>query len=170
MGRAVYAVGGNETATRLSGINVARVRLLAFTLAGCTAGMVGILMTARLKGSPNYGAGFELQGIAAAVIGGATLAGGSGNVLSTLVGALTVAVVANGINLNNVSTTWQSIILGVIIVLAVGADDGREEAAAWRRRRRRGPPGGVAPDEPARAGADGQAPEAPARPTAGRER
>ena len=128
-------------------------------------------MTARLNsGSPNYGAGFELQGIAAAVIGGATLAGGSGNVLSTLVGALTVAVVANGINLNNVSTTWQSIILGVIIVLAVGADDWREEAAAWRRRRRRGPPGGVAPGEPARAGADGQAPEAPARPTAGRER
>jgi ribose transport system permease protein len=171
-GRAIYAVGGNDTAARLSGINVARVRLLAFTLAGCTAGLASILMTARLNsGSPNYGAGFELQAIAAAVIGGATLAGGSGNVLFTLVGALTVAVVANGLNLNNVSTTWQSIILGVIIVLAVGADGWREEvAAAWRRRRRRGPPGGVAPGEPARAGADGQAPEAPARRAAGRER
>jgi ribose transport system permease protein len=134
-GRAIYAVGGNESAARLSGISVGRARLLAFTLAGCMAGFASVLMTARLNsGSPNYGVGFELAAIAAAVIGGATLAGGSGNVLATLVGALTIVVVQNGLNLNNVPTTWQSILLGVIIVLAVAIDGWRQEAAGALRR------------------------------------
>jgi len=122
-GRAIYAVGGNESAARLSGIQVNRTRLIAFVLAGLTASISGILLTARLNsGSPNYGVGLELAAIAAAVIGGASLAGGYGNVISTLFGALTVAVVQNGLNLNAVPAAWQNITLGLIIVLAVGVD------------------------------------------------
>lgn len=126
-GRAIYAVGGNESAARLSGIQVNRTRLLAFVLAGLTAAIAGILLTARLNsGSPNYGQGLELATIAAAVIGGASLTGGYGNVVSTLFGALTVAVVQNGLNLNAVPAAWQNITLGAIIILAVGID-------MWRR-------------------------------------
>jgi ribose transport system permease protein len=122
-GRAIYAVGGNESAAHLSGIHVKRTRLLAFILAGLAASIAGILMSARLNsGSPNYGVGLELAAIAAAVIGGASLAGGHGNVISTLFGALTVAVVRNGLNLNAVPAAWQNITLGCIIVLAVGLD------------------------------------------------
>ena len=122
-GRAIYAVGGNESAAHLSGIQVKRTRLLAFILAGLAAAIAGTLMSARLNsGSPNYGVGLELAAIAAAVIGGASLAGGYGNIVSTLFGALTVAVVQNGLNLNAVPAAWQNLTLGAIIVLAVGLD------------------------------------------------
>jgi ribose transport system permease protein len=134
-GRAIYAVGGNESAARLSGIQVHRVRLLAFILAGLMAGVAGVLMAARLNsGSPNYGAGMELQAIAAAVIGGASLTGGYGNIISTLFGALTVAVVQNGLNLNAVPTAWQNITLGAIIALAVLVDMWRVEIGRGIRR------------------------------------
>ena len=123
IGRAIYAVGGNESAARLSGIQVNRVRMVAFVLAGLTASISGVLLAARLNsGSPNYGVGLELQAIAAAVIGGASLTGGIGNIISTLFGALTVAVVQNGLNLNAVPAAWQNITLGLIIVLAVSLD------------------------------------------------
>ncbi len=122
-GRSIYAVGGNESAARLSGIHVHRVRLLAFVLAGLMAAVAGVLLTARLdSGSPNYGVGMELQAIAAAVIGGASLVGGYGNIIATLFGALTVAFVQNGLNLNAVPTAWQNIILGLILALAVFVD------------------------------------------------
>lgn len=122
-GRSIYAVGGNESAARLSGIHVHRVRMLAFVLAGLTAAVAGVLLTARLdSGSPNYGSGMELQAIAAAVIGGASLVGGYGNIIATLFGALTVALVQNGLNLNAVPTAWQNIILGIILALAVFLD------------------------------------------------
>jgi len=134
-GRAIYAVGGNESAARLSGIQVHRVRLLAFVLAGLMAGVAGVLMAARLNsGSPNYGAGMELQAIAAAVIGGASLTGGYGNIISTLFGAVTVAVVQNGLNLNAVPTAWQNITLGAIIALAVLVDMWRVEIGRGIRR------------------------------------
>ncbi|HLE05170.1 MAG TPA: ABC transporter permease [Anaerolineales bacterium] len=123
IGRAIYAVGGNESAARLSGIQVNRIRMVAFVLAGFTASISGLLIAARLNsGSPNYGVGLELQAIAAAVIGGASLTGGIGNIISTLFGALTVAVVQNGLNLNAVPAAWQNITLGLIIVLAVSLD------------------------------------------------
>ena len=129
-GRAIYAVGGNESAARLSGIQVNRIKLLAFVLAGLTAAIAGLLMAARLNsGSPNYGVGLELAAIAAAVIGGASLAGGVGNIISTLFGALTVAVVQNGLNLNAVPAAWQNITLGLIIILAVGFDMWRGDLA-----------------------------------------
>lgn len=130
LGRAIYAVGGNVSAARLSGIQVNRIRMAAFVLAGFTASISGVLLAARLNsGSPNYGVGLELQAIAAAVIGGASLTGGIGNIVSTLFGALTVAVVQNGLNLNAVPAAWQNITLGLIIVLAVGLDMWRGDLA-----------------------------------------
>lgn len=128
VGREIYAVGGNQSAARLSGINVKRVQFIAFVIAGLMAGVGAFLMAARLNsGSPNYGVGIELQAIAAAVIGGASLAGGRGNVLSTLIGALTIVIVQNGLNLNAVPTSMQNVIIGLIIVIAVGIDMWRVE-------------------------------------------
>jgi ribose transport system permease protein len=128
LGRCIYAVGGNPRAAHLSGIDVRRTQFLAFTIAGLTAAAGAILMAARLNsGSPNYGAGLELQAIAAAVIGGASLAGGRGHVLATLLGALTITIVQNGLNLNGVPSPLQSIIVGAIIVIAVGIDMWRTE-------------------------------------------
>ncbi len=122
-GRAIYAIGGNESAARLSGINVNRTRLLAFVIAGLTAGIAGVLETAWLdSGSAAYGSELALGGIAAAVIGGASFVGGYANILSSLVGALTVAVVQNGLNLHAVQLAWQDVTLGLVIILAVGVD------------------------------------------------
>ena len=134
-GRAIYAVGGNESAARFTGIKVNRTRLLTFVIAGLTAAAAGVLTTARLdSGSPNYGVGLELQAIAAAVIGGASLAGGSGNIIATLFGALIVAVVQNGLNLNAVPASWQQITLGTIILMAVGLDMWRKDLGDALRR------------------------------------
>ncbi|WP_198085992.1 ABC transporter permease [Variovorax sp. E3] len=135
-GREIYAVGGNESAARLSGIHVPRVRMLAFVIAGACAGIGAVLLAARLNsGSPNYGSLIELQAIAAAVVGGASLAGGRGHVLNTLIGVLIIVVVQNGLNLNAVSTSLQSITIGGIILLAVGVDiwRGRLSAAVFGR-------------------------------------
>lgn len=128
LGRAIYAVGGNANAARLSGINVRRTQLYAFIIAGFMAAVGSVLMAGRLNsGSPNYGAGLELQAIAAAVIGGASLAGGRGDVLASLFGALTITIVQNGLNLNDVPTSTQNVVIGAIIVLAVGIDMWRDE-------------------------------------------
>lgn len=122
-GRELYAIGGNEAAAHLTGIKTRRVRLAAFLIAGLCAGIAAVLLAARLNsGSPNYGELIELQAIAAAVVGGASLAGGRGHVLNTLVGVLIIVVVQNGLNLNAVSTSVQSISIGFIILLAVGVD------------------------------------------------
>jgi ribose transport system permease protein len=122
-GRRIYAVGGNESAARLTGIHVNRTRLMAFVLAGLSAAIGGVLLTAWMdSGSPNYGANLGLQSIAAAVIGGASLTGGIGSMIATLVGALIVAVVQNGLNLLAVPASWQEITLGSVIILAVSLD------------------------------------------------
>ncbi|MFZ5808284.1 MAG: ABC transporter permease [Chloroflexota bacterium] len=122
-GRAIYAVGGNESAARLTGLSVNGIRMLAFVLSGLTAAIGGVLLAAWLNsGSPNYGQELGLQSIAAAVIGGASLVGGYGSMFATLVGALTVAIVQNGLNLLAVPASWQEITLGIVIVLAVGLD------------------------------------------------
>ncbi len=127
-GRAIYAVGGSANAARLSGINVRRIQLLAFLVAGLSAGIGSVLMAARLNsGSPNYGVGMELSAIAAAVIGGASLSGGRGNIVNTVLGALTIVIVQNGLNLNAVPTSAQNVVVGAIIVLAVGIDMWRAE-------------------------------------------
>jgi ribose transport system permease protein len=132
LGREIYAVGGNESAARLSGINVARVRLIAFLFAGLCAAVGAVLLSARLNsGSPNYGSLIELQAIAAAVVGGASLAGGRGRVVSTLIGALIIVVVQNGLNLNAVTTSMQSLTIGLIILVAVGLDVWRDRIGAF---------------------------------------
>jgi ribose transport system permease protein len=131
LGRAIYAVGGNPSAARLSGIDVRLTVLAAFLIAGLTAAIGAVLMTARLNsGSPNYGVGMELSAIAAAVIGGASLAGGRGHIVNTVIGAMTLVIVQNALNLNAVSTAAQNVIIGAIIVLAVGIDMWRSETAA----------------------------------------
>jgi ribose transport system permease protein len=127
-GRSLYAVGGNPNAAALSGISVARVRFLAFVIAGVMAGVGAVLMAARLNsGSPNYGVGMELSAIAAAVIGGASLAGGRGVIVNSVIGALTIVIVQNALNLNAVPASAQNVIIGAIIVIAVGLDMWRPE-------------------------------------------
>jgi ribose transport system permease protein len=131
LGRAIYAVGGNPNAARLSGIDVRLTQLAAFLIAGLTAAIGAVLMTARLNsGSPNYGVGLELSAIAAAVIGGASLAGGRGHIVNTVIGAMTIVIVQNALNLNAVSTAAQNVVIGSIIVLAVGIDMWRSEIVA----------------------------------------
>lgn len=128
IGRRMYAVGGNPFAARFSGVNVKRVTMISFIIAGVMAGFASILMAARLNsGSPNYGVGMELSAIAAAVIGGASLQGGKGNVVSTLFGALTITIVQNGLNLHAVETSVQNIVIGLIIMFAVFIDMWRAE-------------------------------------------
>ena len=128
LGRSIYAVGGNSNAARLSGIDVKRTQLYAFMIAGFAAALGAVLMAARLNsGSPNYGVGLELSAIAAAVIGGASLSGGRGNILNTVIGAMTIVIVQNGLNLNAVPTSAQNVIIGAIILFAVGVDMWRGE-------------------------------------------
>ena len=122
-GRCMYAIGGNEEATRLSGINVFRQKLLVYTLSGLFAAVAGLLLTARLASAqPQAGFTFELDAIAAVVIGGASLAGGVGSASGTLVGALILGVLRNGLNLLNVSSFWQQVVIGAVIALAVMTD------------------------------------------------
>lgn len=123
VGRHLYAVGGNENAARASGIRVERVKLLAYTLCGALAGLAGVVLAARITtGQPNAGAGYELDAIAAVVIGGTSLSGGVGSVGGTLLGALLMGVINNGLDLLNVSSYYQAIVKGVIIVAAVWLD------------------------------------------------
>ena len=130
LGREIYAVGGNEIAAKLSGINVKKVKFTTFVIAGAMAGVASILMASRLNsGSPNYGSGMELSAIAAAVIGGASLLGGRGNIINTLLGALIIIIVQNGLNLNAVPTSMQSITIGIIILIAVLIDMWKTEVA-----------------------------------------
>ncbi|MDR2936925.1 MAG: ribose ABC transporter permease [Rikenellaceae bacterium] len=119
-GRYIYAVGGNEKATRLSGVNVRRVKMVVYTLAGVLSAVAGILVTARLDSAqPNAGMGYELDSIAAVVIGGTSLNGGKGSIIGTVIGALIIGVLNNGLVLLNVSPFWQQVIKGMVILLAV---------------------------------------------------
>lgn len=126
-GRAMYAIGGNAEAARLSGIKVTRQRLLIYALSGAFAAVAGILLAARLASAqPEAGSGYELDAIAAVVIGGASLSGGAGTALGTLVGALILAVLRNGLNLLDVSSFWQQVAIGGVIVAAVLFDTLRQ--------------------------------------------
>ena len=120
IGRYIYAIGGNEDAARLSGIRVSRYKLLVYTLSGLTAAIAGIVLTSRLmSGQPNAGVGFELDAIAAVVLGGTAIAGGRGAIIGTLIGAMMLGVLNNGLNLMGVSPYIQNIIKGAIILLAI---------------------------------------------------
>ena len=119
-GRHVYAVGGNETAARLSGVNVDRVKMIVFAISGLLAGLAALLHAALVnQGSHIDGSGYELNAIAAVVIGGTSLAGGVGTVVGSMIGALTLSILDNILGLRNVQSEYQAILKGVIIVLAV---------------------------------------------------
>ena len=123
VGRHIYATGGNEKAARASGINVHRIKLFAYALCGAFAGVAGVIQAARITtGQPNTGIMYELDAIAAVVIGGTSLSGGVGGVGGTILGALLLGVISSGLDLLNVSPYYQQILKGVIIVGAVWLD------------------------------------------------
>ena len=122
-GRHVYAVGGNEKAAVLSGLNVRRIKLNVYTIGGALAGMAGLLVTARLdSATPNAGFTYELDSIAAVVIGGTSLSGGRGTIMGTVLGCLIIGVLNNGLVLLEVSPFWQQVIKGLVILVAVAVD------------------------------------------------
>lgn len=123
IGRYVYAIGGNEEATKLSGINVHRVKLFVYGISGALAALSGIIITSRLSSAqPTAGTGYELDAIAAVVLGGTSLAGGIGSVLGTVVGALIIGILNNSLNLLNVSSYYQLLAKGLVILIAVLVD------------------------------------------------
>lgn len=123
LGRYIYAIGGNESAARLSGININRVKIIVYSLAGMLAAVGGLIVTARLDSAqPNAGISYELDAIAAVVIGGTSLSGGRGSIWGTVLGAVIIGVLNNGLVLLNVSPFWQEVVKGLVILLAVIID------------------------------------------------
>lgn len=123
-GKYVYAIGGNENAAVVSGINVNKYKVLIYTYAGMLSGMAGIVLSSRISsGQPGLGVSYELDAIASAVIGGTSLNGGIGKITGTIIGALIIGVLNNGLDLLNVSAYWQQIVKGFIIVAAVILDE-----------------------------------------------
>ncbi|MCD8139387.1 MAG: ABC transporter permease [Planctomycetaceae bacterium] len=127
-GRHVYAVGGNETASRLSGINVVRVKIWVYMISGFTAALVGLIVTSELVAAhPATGVSYEMNAIAAAVLGGTSLAGGRGSIGGTIVGACTIGVLNDGMVMMGVSEFWQTVIKGVVIIAAAVLDQVQAE-------------------------------------------
>jgi ribose transport system permease protein len=123
LGRYTFALGSNEEAVRLSGVNVDRWKIAVYALAGSVCGVAGLLIASRLNSAqPALGQGYELDAIAAVVIGGTSLSGGRGTILGTLIGALIISVLANGLRILSVPQEWQTVVTGCIIILAVYAD------------------------------------------------
>ncbi|HEV2474272.1 MAG TPA: ribose ABC transporter permease [Chthonomonadales bacterium] len=123
-GRHIRAIGGNEEASRLSAIPVGRVKLLVYSLSGALAGLAAVLLMSKLSsGQPTAGMGYELYAIAAVVVGGTSLRGGAGSVQGSLIGALIIGLIDNGLDLHDVSSFWQQIVTGLIIFVAVLLDE-----------------------------------------------
>jgi ribose transport system permease protein len=123
LGRYTYALGSNEEATRLSGVNVAAWKTAVYTLGGLFSGIGGVLMASRLNSAqPALGAGYELDAIAAVVIGGTSLSGGEGSILGTIIGAFIISTLTNGLRILSVPQEWQMVVTGGIVVIAVYLD------------------------------------------------
>ena len=123
LGRQTYAVGGNEKVSYISGIKIDRIKIFAYALTGCLCALAGAILTARLNSAqPTAGMGYELDAIAAVVLGGTSLAGGKGRISGTLIGALIIGTLNNGLNILNVSSFYQQVVKGVVILLAVLMD------------------------------------------------
>ena len=123
LGRYIYAIGGNETAAKFSGINITKVKITVYAIGGALAAIGGIIVTSRLNSAqPDAGNSYELDAIAAVVIGGTSLSGGKGTVLGTVMGALIIGVLNNGLVLLNVTPFWQQVVKGAVILLAVIID------------------------------------------------
>jgi inositol transport system permease protein len=123
-GRHIYAIGGNEQAALISGLNVGRLKIGVYTIAGLLSGLAGLVLSSRIgSGQAGLAVGYELDAIASAVIGGTSLSGGIGTIWGTIIGALIIGVLNNGLDLLNVSAYWQTIVKGTIIVVAVIVDE-----------------------------------------------
>ena len=128
-GRYIYAIGGNEETARLSGINVLRIKVAVYTLAGGLSAVAGLIVTSRLNSAqPNAGTGYELDSIAAVVIGGTSLSGGRGTILGTVIGCMIIGVLNSGLVLLNVSPFWKQVVKGAVILIAVAIDRARERS------------------------------------------
>lgn len=127
-GKQVFAIGGNEDAAYISGINVLRVKRIVYAISGVLTAVAGILLTSRLNSAqPNAGVSYEMDAIASVVLGGTSMAGGSGHIGGTLIGALIIGVLNNGLNLLGVSSFYQQIIKGIVIIIAVLLDRNRKK-------------------------------------------
>jgi len=130
IGRHIYGLGSNETAVKLSGVNVDRVKIFTYSVCGFLAGVAGVVLTSRMiSAQPAAGMSYELDAISAAVIGGASLSGGEGTILGTIIGALIMGVLKNGLNLMNVSQFWQQVAMGIVVIGAVYLDIVRRRRA-----------------------------------------
>lgn len=130
LGRYTFALGSNEEAARLSGVNVDAWKIAVYCLAGAITGIAGLIIASRLNSAqPALGQGYELEAIAAVVIGGTSLAGGSGTIIGTIIGAFIMNVLLNGLRIMSVSQEWQIVVTGIIIILAVYADILRRKRA-----------------------------------------
>ncbi len=123
LGRYTFAIGSNEEATSISGINVRKWKIIIYTLSGAFTGIAGVVLAARLNSAqPALGLGYELQAIAAVVIGGTSLRGGKGSIIGTLIGALIMGVLVNGLRIMSIPQEWQTVVVGVVILVAVYTD------------------------------------------------
>ena len=123
VGRYTFAIGSNEEATKLSGINVNKWIVIIYAIGGLFTGMAGILLTSRLNSAqPALGAGYELEAIAAVIIGGTSLLGGKGSILGTVIGSLIMAVLINGLRIMAIQQEWQTVVVGIVIIIAVYTD------------------------------------------------
>jgi ribose transport system permease protein len=123
LGRYAFAIGSNEEATSISGINVRRWKMAVYTLSGAFTGIAGVVLAARLNSAqPALGLGYELQAIAAVVIGGTSLQGGKGSIVGSIIGALIMGVLVNGLRIMSIPQEWQTVVVGVVILVAVYTD------------------------------------------------
>lgn len=127
IGRQIYACGSNLEAAKLSGINAVKTRMFAYCISGLSAAICGILVASRLSSAqPTAGNGYEMEAIAASVLGGISIMGGEGKILNTVIGALMMGVIRNGLNLNGVNSFWQQVIVGVILLIAVASQTAKK--------------------------------------------
>lgn len=123
LGRKIYAVGGNEKVSFIAGIKIERIKIFCYSVTGMLCGLAGAILTSRLNSAqPTAGTGYELDAIAAVVLGGTSLSGGKGRIVGTLIGALIIGTLNNGLNILNVSSFYQQVVKGIVILLAVLAD------------------------------------------------
>jgi len=131
LGRYTFAIGSNEEATRLSGVDTRRWKIIIYTVSGLFTGVAGVVIASRLQSAqPQLGSGYELQAIAAVIIGGTSLLGGRGSILGTLIGALIMSVLINGLRILSIQTEWQNVVVGIVILIAVFTDSLRQRRSA----------------------------------------